>query len=121
MTTIDLATLDHQLNTMLLGGELLAAFDRFYADDVDMQENADPPTLGKAANRERELQFLANAEQVHEVSLVSAGIGDGVTFSEWVFDITFKGGFRARTAQVAVRRWRDGLIVHERFYYKPAM
>jgi hypothetical protein len=32
-------------------------------------------------------------------------------------DVTFQGGFRVKLAQVAVRTWKDGQIVRERFYY----
>jgi hypothetical protein len=31
--------------------------------------------------------------------------------------VTFKGGQRMKLEQVAVRRWKDGKIVKERFYY----
>lgn len=119
MQASELAEIDRQLNQMILAGELLPAFERFYAEDAVMQENLDPPTVGKEANRARELQFIANAEQVHEVSLLGSVVGDDLSYSEWIFDITFKGGFRVRTTQVAARRWRDGLVIHERFYYKP--
>ena len=30
--------------------------------------------------------------------------------------MTFNGGQRVKSAQVAVRRWQDGRIVSERFY-----
>jgi hypothetical protein len=35
-------------------------------------------------------------------------------------DVSFKGGNRVQMRQVAVRTWKDGKVVHERFYYKPA-
>jgi hypothetical protein len=33
-------------------------------------------------------------------------------------DVTLKGVGRITMVQVAVRRWKDGKIVHERFYHK---
>ena len=40
-----------------------------------------------------------------------------VSFSEWEMDVTFKGGHRVKMSQVAVRHWKNGKIVHERFFY----
>ena len=35
----------------VVGGNALGAFDRYYADNVTMQENEQPPRVGKAACR----------------------------------------------------------------------
>lgn len=120
MEHTDLATRERQLNEMIVARKLLEAFEEFYAEDTVMQENTDPPCVGKAANRERELQFTANCIEMHEVSLHGSVVGDDLSYSEWIFDLTFVGGVRVRTTQVAARRWRDGMVIHERFYYKPA-
>ena len=53
----------------------------------------------------------------HELAEMRSAVNGDVTFGEWYMDITFKNGFRAKIAQVAVRRWKDGKLVHERFYY----
>ena len=45
------------------------------------------------------------------------GVEGDRSFSEWIFDVTFKDGTRMRNEQVAARRWKDGKVVHERFYY----
>jgi hypothetical protein len=44
-------------------------------------------------------------------------VNGNVSFSEWEYDLTFKGGQRIKLSQVAVRRWKNGKIVNERFYY----
>jgi len=46
-------------------GEILGAIDEFYDDDVEMRENNDPPTTGRAANRRREERFLAGVKEWH--------------------------------------------------------
>jgi ketosteroid isomerase-like protein len=43
----------------VVGGKALEAFDRYYADDVTMQENEQPPRVGKAACRAFEEDFLS--------------------------------------------------------------
>jgi ketosteroid isomerase-like protein len=109
--------LEHQLNQQILQGDILGAFDRFYADDVVMQENSQEPTNGKAANRKREEAFLAAIEQFHGAEMHVSAVNGNVSFSEWTVDATYKGGGRFALTQVAVRRWKDGKVVHERFYY----
>ena len=111
------ADLDRQLNDTILQGDILGALDRFYAEDVVMQENLAEPTVGKAANHVRERAFLDSVEQFHGAALLSSAVNGDVTFGEWDLDLTFKSGPRTKMTQVAVRRWKDGLIVHERFYY----
>jgi hypothetical protein len=105
------------LNSMILKGQILEAFEKYYADDVAMQENDQPPTVGKDANREREKQFLANVTEFKGAEVKAVAIGENVTMVEWFFDYTHKEWGKKTYNQVAVQRWKDGKIVHERFYY----
>lgn len=116
-TATNTAELDRQLNEQVLAGDILGAFDRFYADDVVMQENSAEPSVGKAVNRKREEEFLASVEQFHGARVLSTAVNGDVTFSEWELDATYKGMGRFVLAQVAVRRWRNGQVIAERFYY----
>ena len=107
------------LYDMIFSGQLLEAYDKYYADDVVMQENSEAPTVGKAANREREVAFLESIEAFHDAGVVNLATNEatGVVMIENFMDVTFKNGFRAKMAQVAVQTWKNGQIVHERFYY----
>ena len=101
-------------------GKVLEAFEEYYAEDVEMQENANPPTVGKAANREREKAFLANIATVHE-SRANAILVDGDrAVIEWVADFTNTEGTRLRIEQTALQTWKGGKVAHERFYYDSA-
>jgi hypothetical protein len=117
IATPSVAQLDAELNRTVLEGRILEAFDRFYADDIVMQENNTPATLGKPANREREIKFVESIEQFHHAGLLGSAVHGDTSFSEWVMEVTFKGGVRVKLEQVAVRRWQDGQVTHERFYY----
>ncbi|MCY7309903.1 MAG: hypothetical protein LH619_03920 [Chitinophagaceae bacterium] len=44
---MDLRTNVDQLNQMILEGKILEAFEKFYADDVVMQDNDYPARAGK--------------------------------------------------------------------------
>ena len=113
----NIQNLDAQLNQMILDGQILEAFDRFYGDDVVMQENNQEPTVGKAANRAREEQFVSSVAEIHEVRVAKTGGNGDTTFSLWIVDATYKGGPRVRQEQVAVRTWRDGKVVREQFFH----
>ena len=117
---MSVADLDNELNQMILAGNGFPdAFDRFYADEVVMHEANGVICEGKEANRKREQQALAGME-FHKSELVHSATSGDVTFSEWRFDATM-GGHRATLEQVARRVWKDGKVVHERFYYNYAM
>ena len=118
MSTI--TDLEHELNATVLAGNILGAFEKHYADDVVMQENANEPVRGKDANRKREQDFVDSIAEFHGADVTAVGIGDGVSLSEWWMDVTFKDGNRTKLQQTAVRRWQDGKVVHERFYYDTA-
>lgn len=115
----DLRARVEDLNRMVLEGDLLAAHDKHYADDVVQQENEREPTVGKAANRKREEAFLANVTDFRgaEVKSVAVDAANDTTMVEWFFDYDHREWGTRRYHQVAVQRWRDGLIAHERFYY----
>lgn len=109
--------LDAELNQMILHGQILPAFDKFYADDVVMEENTQP-FVGKELNRKREEDFMASVKEWHGVKLGGTAVEGDRSFSEWELDVTFQTGARVTLVQVAARKWKDGQIIHERFYYK---
>ncbi len=114
---MSLKSMVDDLNALVLKGQILEAFEKYYADDVVMQENEQPPTVGKDANREREKQFLANLQEFRGAEVKAVAIGENVSIVEWFYDYTHKEWGKVTHHQVAVQRWKDGKIVHERFYY----
>jgi ketosteroid isomerase-like protein len=100
-------------------GQMLEAIVTYYADDVAMQENLDPPTVGLAANLERERQFFASLLSVKFRAASVIVEGDRAAIN-WVFDYTTADGQRYRMDQMAVQTWRDGKIIHERYIYDTA-
>jgi ketosteroid isomerase-like protein len=116
-TATSVQELDKQVNDDVLSGKAMEAFEKYYADDVVMQENSEEPRSGKAANRKAEEEFFASVEAFNGGSVKASAVNGDVSFSEWEMDITFKGGHRVKMSQVAVRKWKNGKIVHERFFY----
>ena len=98
-------------------GRILDAMTEFYAPDAAMQENANPPTVGREANIEREKQFLSNVKQWVGFEVKAAAAEGDTSFYESVIEFVAQNDQQVRLEQVSVARWRDGQIVHERFYY----
>jgi ketosteroid isomerase-like protein len=114
------AELERELNQALQDQKVLEAFDRFYADEVVMQENSGQPCRGKAANRQRTLDWADTVSELHAARLIGSAVSGDRAYSEWEYDATYKNGTRYRINQVAVRVWRDGHVASERFYWDPA-
>ena len=115
MSTTAIQTRDAKLNEMIVAGKLMEAFERFYADDLTMHDGGDA-FAGKDANREREQEFVDSVAKVNELTLHASAAEGDVSLSEWTYDVEFESGDRAKWRQVAVRRWREGDVVEERFY-----
>ncbi|MBX3154435.1 MAG: nuclear transport factor 2 family protein [Deltaproteobacteria bacterium] len=114
----NIAELDKKLNDAILSGKAMEAFDELYDDNVVMQENSEPEFRGKEYNRKREIEFFASVEAWHGGRVLSTATNNDVSFSEWEMDLSLKGVGRITMTQVAVRKWKNGKIVHERFYHK---
>ena len=120
LPTVDMNNLKEkisELNQLVLSGKGLEAFEKFYHPDVVMQENESEPTVGKEANRKREQEFFGSITEFRGAQPLRVAAGDNVTMVEWFFDYSHKEWGRKTYHQVAVQRWKDGKIIHERFYY----
>ncbi len=117
MTTVNLEERLKDLHRHSPEGRHIEALNEFYDRAVTMQKNANPPTVSLEANIEREKQFLQNVKEWKGFEVKSFAIGDDVTFYEAVVDFIATNGQPVHVEQVAVAKWRNGKIVHERFYY----
>lgn len=109
----------NDLNTMVLQGQILEAFDTYYADDVVMQENDQEPRAGKAANRAYEEQFVNGLTEFRDAEIKAQAVNeeDGVAATQWYMDFTHSAYGDVEREQVSVQHWEDGKVVRERFFY----
>ena len=105
------------LNELLQNGKLLDAFEKYYHEDVSMQENELPPTVGKEANRQREQLFLENVIEFRAADVLDVTTGDGTTMVKWHFDYTHREWGVRNYTLVSVQNWKDGKIIKEQFFY----
>ena len=107
----------NELNQMILNGKILDAFDKFYADDVVMQDNNLPVRTGKPENRKYEEAFVNGLTEFRGAKVLNTVISDDIAATEWWMDYTHKDYGERNYKQLAVQRWKDGKIVEEKFYY----
>ena len=114
-TIISLEDRLEDLFSYIRQGRILDAINEFYAEDTVMQENSNPPTVGRETNLEREQQFLDTVKEWKRFDVTAKGIGENVTFYETVMDWVAADGTPVHVEQVVVAKWRDGKIIHERY------
>ena len=115
--TVNLQQRVQDLHNHIRQGKIIEAMNEFYDTDTVMQDNANTPTNGLAANIEREKQFMSGVKEWKGFNVTAIGVGDNVTFYEAVMDFVATSGQDMHLEQVSVAKWRNGKIVHERFYY----
>lgn len=116
-TAIDLKAAFEDIKQLVLQNNALQAFEKYYGEEVVMQENENPPTIGKAANRQREQEFFGKVTEFRKGELKNVAFGENVIISEWFYDYTHQDWGTRTYHQVSVQQWQGGKVVHERFYY----
>lgn len=117
MSTINLQQRLNDLINHVRQGKIIEAMNEFYDKDTVMQDNANPPTMGLAANIEREKEFVSGVKEWKGFNITASGVGDNTTFYESTMDFIATNGQPFHMEQVSVAKWKNGKIVHERFYY----
>ena len=113
----DLRTSVDQLNQLISEGKILEGFEKFYADEVVMQDNDYPQRVGKDINRQFEEDFVNGLTEFRGAKVVNTLISDDIAVVEWWFDYTHKDYGVRNYTQVGVQRWKNGQIIEEKFYY----
>lgn len=94
----------HHLNSLVVEGKLMDAFETYYHDDVVMQENNLAPTVSKEANRKRELQFLDNVTEFRSATVKDLGVNGNLSFVTWEYDYTHKEWGVRNYTQVSIQQ-----------------
>ena len=104
---------------MILGGQMMDAFEKYYHEDVAMVEATDEVRKGKDSNREFEMSWLSSIQEFHGggVNTITSNEETGQTTVEVWMDVTYKDGNRSKMEEVAVQSWQGDKIIRERFYY----
>jgi hypothetical protein len=100
-------------------GKILEAFEKYYHNDIVMIEATGEVRKGKNTNREFQKQFLSGVKEIHDGGVLSLNSNEeaATTSVETWIEMTFHDGNRVKMEEVAIQKWQDGKIIHERFYY----
>lgn len=100
-------------------GDFVSAIERYYHADASIQENNEPPRVGRDLLVEHEQQFLDSTASVIGRRMATPLIeGDQVAI-RWRFDIQTKNGGSMVLEEIAFQTWRGEQIIEEKFFYDP--
>jgi hypothetical protein len=116
-TRTDLETRLNDLFDYVRNGRIMDAMNEFYDENVVMTEPAYGDTVGLAANLKREQAFVDSVKEFKNFEVVASGVSEDVSFYENIMDWTSQDDQEIHVEQLVVAKWKDGKIVHERFYY----
>ncbi|MTI22014.1 nuclear transport factor 2 family protein [Fulvivirga sp. RKSG066] len=111
---------EKDLQNMVNSGQLMEAFEKYYADNVTLVEATGDKFEGKNEARKHEEEFLGKVQEFHGAGInkITSNEDEGTTMSEVWMEVTFKGmDAPVKMEQVAVKKWEGDHVVHERFYY----
>lgn len=112
----DLKTLETKLNALIAKGDMIEAVGQYHAADCIYQEGTQPPRSGgKKGQKDYLSAFFKTVKAVNALTLHGQSIGDGITMSEWTFDLTTDSG-PVLWNEVHRRRWQNGKVISERYY-----
>jgi hypothetical protein len=112
----NLKELVSEKNEMVTNGQILEAIEKFFAADARTVD-----FTGRKANSKQEAidgqkQTVELIEKVNEISVHRVGVGDDVTFAEFIFDLDMKDGTKILWHEIIYSVWKNGMIVFEEYY-----
>ena len=95
------------------------AIEEFYTEGASMQENFEPPRVGRGTLVAHEKRALSMAASVRSQCVRPAfANGDDVVI-RWIFEFTGHDGSVRRIEELAYQRWEGERIAQEQFFYDP--
>jgi hypothetical protein len=104
------------LNDLIMQGEVMEAFEKFYHEDVVIQYNDEAPVHGKEANRALKENDLKNVLELKSAKPLKVTIGEQTTMVEWQLSDQHRIYGERSYTQVAVQDWNQGMVVKEKLY-----
>lgn len=98
----------------------IEAVEEFYTEHSSMQENQNPPRVGREAHVANERRVMARVKSMSSTCIRPVFVhGDRVVI-RWVFHFEWQDGTFTRMEELAYQRWEGERIAEETFFYDPA-
>jgi hypothetical protein len=95
------------------------AIEEFYTESASMQENNEPPRMGRETLVKHEQRALAMAATVTSQCVRPVFVHGSHVVIRWIFEFTGKDGSKRRIEELAWQRWEGERIAQEQFFYDP--
>jgi hypothetical protein len=95
-------------------------YERFYDENVVVQENLQAPRVGRAISIDRQQRMNANVKEVHEFKIGAVLVDGDRSVIEMHLELTTIDGYRIRLEEVGMQTWKNERIIHERYFYDPS-
>ena len=95
------------------------AIEEFYTEDASMQENNEPPRVGRDKLVANEARALSLAASVTSQCVRPVFVNGEHVVIRWIFEFTGHDGSKRRIEELAYQRWEGERIREEKFFYDP--
>lgn len=95
------------------------AIEEFYTEGASMQENFEPPRVGREVLVAHEKRALSMAASVRSQCVRPVFTNGDHVVIRWIFEFTGHDGSVRRIEELAYQRWEDERIAQEQFFYDP--
>jgi ketosteroid isomerase-like protein len=96
------------------------AVEEFYTANASLQENQEPPRVGRDAAIARERAMLAKATSISSTCVRPVFVNGDKVVIRWIFHFEWKDGTATHMEELAYQRWEGERIAEETFFYDPA-
>ena len=95
------------------------AIEEFYTPDASMQENLNPPRVGRDTLSDHERQVLARTKTVWSQCIGPVFVNGDRVVMRWKFRFEAHDGTVREMEELAYQEWRGERILREQFFYDP--
>jgi hypothetical protein len=95
------------------------AIEEFYTEGASMQENNEPPRVGRDVLVAHEARALERAASVNSLCVRPVFVEGEHVVIRWIFEFTGHDGSKRRLEELAYQRWEGERIAQEQFFYDP--
>ena len=97
------------MNEPLMKNSPREKFDEFYDKNATKQENDGSEVSRKSANEQ--MRKMLNDIESASYKVVSSLAGNDLSMTEWAINFRMKNGKEMHLNEVAVQKWKNGIIV----------